>query len=209
MSNQNLILDPILFERYHCAILSAEQNQGIGHFSLDQVKQFLDIEANEWGDICHRLTSFWGDFNRVVDGFEIHCRLSSDNQTTLYLIFDWNFERLETRVTRLGYLLNQRAVLVLPKEGGKLRSYLLNGNGLVFSPQYKERDQNTIYDAIHYYFRYIYQRNIHTFIEYKENRQFINAGIMSKNCMHLLGQRADKRLAKIEIGHYFEIKEEN
>lgn len=53
MSNQNLILKPSLFERYHCAILSAEQNQGIGHFSLDQVKQFLDIEANEWGDICH------------------------------------------------------------------------------------------------------------------------------------------------------------
>lgn len=208
MSLLGVILNPQLYEDYHCAILSAEQDQGISHFHLTPLKQFLAIEANEWGDICHRLTSYWGSFDRL-DGIEICCRLSHTHEKTLYLIFDNHLEQLETRITRLGYLLNQQQILIFPKGSKKLRRYLLNGNGLIFSPQYKERDIYSIYDAIRYYFRSIYQKEVFDIMEYKENGHFRHASIIIKSGMHLLGGRTDKRLSQIEIGQYFEIKEEN
>lgn len=209
MSSLGIILNPVLYEEYHCAILSAEQDQGIMQFSFPQLKHFLTINVNSFGDICNCLTSYWGSIMRL-DGIELDCQISSDKpKKRIYLIFDWDFERLETRVTRLGYLLNQRAVLILPKGGQKLRRYVLHGNGLTFSPCVKERDYVQIYDAIHYYFRYIYQSSIRELIDYKENRRFYYSNVMGKGCMNTIGRRVDKQLAKIKIGQRFEIKEEN
>ncbi|MEG9475047.1 hypothetical protein [Mannheimia indoligenes] len=209
MSKLGIILNPALYEAYHCAILSAEQDQGISHFSLAQINQFLGLEAKDFGDICHYLISYWGDIGRL-DGIEISCRLELENQKRmLYLIFDNNLERLETRVTRLGYLLNQRAILILPCGGKKLRRYLLNTDKLIFSPKYKEREYSEIYEAIYYYFRYIYQKTILSRVEYKENCRFCDSGIMNKSGMHLLGQKMDKHFTQIKIGQRFEIKEEN
>lgn len=205
MSVLGVILNPVLYKEYHCAILSAEQDQGINHFSLAQINQFLDFSANKFSDICNELTSYWGSIARL-DGIELDCRLFGINEKKrLYLIFDENFERLETRVTRLGYLLNQRAVLILPKGGEKVRRYILNGDELTFSPQYKEREYIDIYDSIHYYFRYIYQQRISPIIDYKENRRFHNAGAMSKGGLNHFGKWIDNQLAKIVIGECFDI----
>lgn len=145
MTIQGIILNPKLFEEYHCAILSVEQDQGISYFSLGQVNQFLGLDAKNFDDICHYLTSCWGDIGRL-DCIEISCRLELENhKRKLYLIFDKNLEQLETRVTRLGYLLNQRTILILPCGGRKLRRYLLNEDGLIFSPKYKERELSLIH----------------------------------------------------------------
>lgn len=209
MSSSGVILNPALYQEYHCAILSAEQDQGIGHFSLEQVNQFLNFKVDNFGDICRELTSYWGSIVRL-DGIELDCSLFMTNEKKrLYLIFDWDFERLETRVTRLGYLLNQRAILILPKGGEKVRRYILNGNGLTFEPMSKEREHTDIYNAIHYYFRYIYQQYISAEIDYKENWRFHNASAMSKGGLNHLGKRVDKKLSQITIGEYFDIKLED
>ncbi|MDD0824421.1 hypothetical protein PTQ27_08095 [Mannheimia sp. AT1] len=203
-----VILNPSLFKHYHCAILSGEQDQGIANFTIEQIKQFLNFNSDDLGVICQELTSYWGSIMRL-DGIEVTCRLfCSNKKIRLYLIFDDNLERLETRITRLGYLFNQRAILILPRNE-KVRRYTLHTQGNIFSPSYKEREFTDIDDVISYYFRYIYQKDISGIKEYKENWRFYGAGAMGKASLNLRGRKVDRWLEKIEVGQSFDIQGEN
>ncbi|WP_044470421.1 hypothetical protein [Mannheimia massilioguelmaensis] len=201
-----VIINPSLFKVYHCAVLSCEQDQGIANFNSKQIHQFLETNADaDLGEVCRDLTSYWGSILRL-DGMEVTCKkfCTSDRVITLYLIFYNQLERLETRVTKLGYLFNQKTVLILPI-GEKVRRYTLHSQDNVFSPTYKERDFTDIDCVIHYYFRYIYQWDISGWKEYKENWRFYKAGVMSKAYLNRMGKSADKRLAQIEAGQKFDI----
>ncbi|QGM81370.1 hypothetical protein [Otariodibacter oris] len=198
LSQPLITINPSVFDNFHCALISAEQEQEYGRFSLADIRDLFGSSHFLFKDENEDYTSV---LRNILVTFENPFIEITQFSKTAFLFYNSDLTKLKERAIALSYLFNQKKLFIFPQAEKQATSIRLQQEKpLQYTEKVKDFEQFEPF--VNKFFEMSNPREMLD-ISYKENRQFINSSpIFFKGALANMGERIDEILSNIVNDEY-------